>query len=156
MTTSLIITGSVAAALFLAPLAPASGDTLPTDPAPSDTAVAVPADTPVPTPTDTPVPAPTETPVPAPTDPTVPPVAPVAPVAPAPDPDAPPPLVMPAALGSWCETLYPPTSAKTEKRKAQELMAAKSMPKRAQLRALVYAPNENQPWPAASFTQPPL
>jgi len=127
MTTSLIITGSVAAALFLAPLAPASGDTLPTDPAPSETSVAVPADTPVPTPTDTPVPAPTETPVPAPTDPTVPPVAPVAPapVAPAPDPDAPPPLVMPAALGSWCETLYPPSSTKTEKRKAQELMAGK-------------------------------
>ena len=47
------------------------------------------------------------------------------PVAPVPDPAAPPPLVMPAALGSWCETLFPSQKPRVEKRKAQELMAGK-------------------------------
>ena len=114
-TTSLIVTGSVVAALFLAPLAPASGDTLPTDPVVTETPAPAPAEPAPPTPVE-PVPA---APVPVPEEPVP------LPEVPAPDPNAPPPLVMPAALGSWCETLYPPTKASTEKRKAQELMAGK-------------------------------
>ncbi len=61
----------------------------------------------------TPTPAPTETPAPTPVPAPVPTPAPV-------------PFVMPAALGSWCETLFPPFKTKTEKRKAQELMAGKA------------------------------
>lgn len=86
--------GVTALAILAGPLAyAADGDPAPTDPA-APTAPAAPA---------------------APTDP--------APTAPAPDPNAPPPLVMPAALGSWCEALFPPMKPKTEKRKARELMA---------------------------------
>ena len=44
---------------------------------------------------------------------------------PVPDPNAPPPLVMPAALGSWCETLFPSQKPGVERRKARELMAGK-------------------------------
>ena len=67
---------------------------------------------------------PVPTPTVAPTDPVAP--AP-APTEPAPDPNALPPLVMPAALGSWCETLIPSTSAKSEKNRAQELMAGRAV-----------------------------
>ena len=61
-------------------------------------------------PTPAPTPAPTDTAAPAPT-PTA------EPVPPAP--------VMPTELGSWCVTLFPPLKPKTERRKAQELMAGK-------------------------------
>lgn len=51
------------------------------------------------------VPEPTPTPVPVP---------------------APAPVVLPAALGSWCETLFPPFKPRNEKRKAQDLMAGRA------------------------------
>jgi hypothetical protein len=56
---------------------------------------------PIPPPVATPEPTPVPAPVPA-------------------------PVVLPTALGSWCETLFPPYKPKTEKRKAQELMAGKA------------------------------
>jgi hypothetical protein len=65
-----------------------------------------PVPTPEPTPAATQTPAPTETP---------------APVEPAPT--GPPAVVMPAELGSWCTTLFPPGSASSEKRKAKQIMA---------------------------------
>ena len=92
---TLVVAGATAFAVVLGPLAYAAEG----DPVPA------------PTPTETPAPV-------APTDP-------AAPVAPAPDPNAPPPLVMPAALGSWCEVLFPAQKPSVEKRKAQELMAGK-------------------------------
>ncbi len=57
------------------------------------------------------------TPTPAPTVPAVP--------TPAPTP-VPVPVVLPAELGSWCLSLFPPFSTRTEKRKAQELMAGRA------------------------------
>lgn len=56
-----------------------------------------------------PVPAPTATPSPTPT--------------PTPEPAPAPTYVMPTALGSWCTALFPPKSTRTERRKAQELLA---------------------------------
>ena len=124
-----LVSGAVLAGLLLAPAAQAAdGDPVvppivdvttdpplvpPVDPPPADTP---PAPDPVPAPVvpAEPLPLPTE-PLPAPVDP--------APVDPAPVvPVEPPPIVLPAALGSWCEALYPPQRPKVEKRKAWELM----------------------------------
>ncbi|MBI1351715.1 MAG: hypothetical protein GC156_11425 [Actinomycetales bacterium] len=70
------------------------------------------ADEPVPTPSE---PAPVE---PAPVEPA--PVEPPPPAVP-----TPPPLVMPAEIGSWCSTLFPPGKPKRERKLAQGLMAGK-------------------------------
>ena len=96
---TLVVAGATAFALLLTPAAQAAEG----DPPPAETA---PVETP---PADPAVP---------PADPAVPPVEP-----PAPDPSVPPPLVMPAALGSWCQTLFPAQKTKVERRKARELMA---------------------------------
>ena len=112
---TLLVAGSTALALFLSPLAQAAeGDPVPTD-------TTVPADPTVPV-----DPAPVDPN--APVDPSVPvdpnaPVDPAIPVPPPVDPEAPPPLVMPAALGSWCETLFPSQKPGVERRKAKALMA---------------------------------
>lgn len=99
-----LFAGAIVATAFLAPAAAVAplDDVVPTDsasPAPTDPAAS-------PAPTD-PAASPTPTPTPK------------------PDAAIPPPLVMPAQLGSWCTTLFPPYKAKVEKRKAQELMAGK-------------------------------
>ena len=92
------VAGVAVLSLLLGPVAQAAdGDPAPAEPAPTE-------------------PAPTE---PAPTEP-----APTEPAPPA-DPAAPPPLVMPTELGSWCTTLFPPMKTKKERRLAQELMAGK-------------------------------
>ena len=139
-----VLAAAVASGLLVAGLPAASAD--PT-PSPSDTASASPSDsasttasptatatpsvtasatpTPTATPTETAVPATTTTtpatpaetavPVPAPTD------------TPAPAAVFPPPVTaMPAALGSWCEALFPPGGAAAEKKAAQALLAGKA------------------------------
>ena len=142
-----MLAAAVAAALFLAPMVEAApGAVAPADTtgtstavgtAPATTPVSPPASTPASTPaslpasspvavpaSDSPSPSPTpsDTPVATPTDTP----APVAPVAPTPAPTvAPPALVLPTALGSWCQTLFPPQKTSVERTKAQQLMAGK-------------------------------
>ncbi len=128
MTTLLV--GSVALALFVAPMATAA-DVPPVDPAPIETITpTAPVDptTPVPVDTATPTPVDTATPTPTPTPTETVPVEPPAPVpveppAPLPVPETPPAIVLPAAIGSWCEAIFPPQRPKVERRKARELMA---------------------------------
>jgi hypothetical protein len=105
---ALVVAGLTSLALLASPIAYAADST----PTPTDTATpsATPSETETPTPAATPEPTPTETP---------------APTTPTPAPTTPP-LVMPAALGSWCTTLFPAKTTRVERRKAQELMNGKA------------------------------
>ena len=124
-----VLAAAVASGVLVAGLPAATADSSPSDSASATasdattpTASATPTTTPTPAQT-TPAPATTTEPAPAPTAET-----PTEAPAPAPAPAVfPPPVAaMPAALGSWCEALFPPGGTAAEKKAAQALLAGKA------------------------------